>query len=229
MHIFVRNARATRLLICLLASALTAPLVQAQRPERVDIPYPFTVASHRFPAGIYTVSFEGDLLVMRSNTGETINRLITSRLSGPNSFLQGGSLVFDNTGEDHILSEVWLPGGDGALVYDIPKGHVRAVLSFSELSPNGHASGKTAYDLTCARCHGQEGRGNVKADEYFGVTIPRLASSQVQSKSNAELRAIITSGTQTMPPVEVEESGFMHRLPSQDVDAVIAYLRTLKR
>jgi hypothetical protein len=32
-----------------------------------------------------------------------------------------------------------------------------------------------------------------------------------------------------MPPVEIDESGFRHRLPPQDVDAVIAYVRTLKQ
>jgi len=55
-----------------------------------------------------------------------------------------------------------------------------------------------------------------------------LTSPEVQGKSDAELKEIISKGTQTMPPVEVEESGFRHRLPPQDVDAVVAYLRTLK-
>jgi len=62
----------------------------------------------------------------------------------------------------------------------------------------------------------------------MGVTIPHLNSAQIKSKSDAELKAIISSGTSDMPPVEIEESGFMHRLPAQDVDAVIAYVRTLK-
>ncbi len=228
MKVIVRNVKAARLLAFLVATTFTAGLVPGQASERIQIPYPFTVSSTHLPAGAYTLTVNEYRLVLRSSTGEEASPSIITRLSGPNPFLQAGSMVFDSTGGQNILSEVWLPGQDGLLVYSIPKGHTRAVLSFSELASMGHASGKTAYDLTCARCHGEEGKGNVKADEYFGITIPRLTSSAVQGKSDAELKAIITMGTQTMPPVEVDDSGFRHRLPPQDVDAVIAYLRTLK-
>jgi hypothetical protein len=51
----------------------------------------------------------------------------------------------------------------------------------------------------------------------------------VQSKSDAELKEIINKGGSAMPPVEIDESGFRHRLPPQDVDAVIAFVRTLKQ
>jgi hypothetical protein len=51
----------------------------------------------------------------------------------------------------------------------------------------------------------------------------------VQGKSDAELKELITKGSGAMPPVEIDESGFRHRLPAQDVDAVIAYVRTLKK
>ncbi len=224
-----RNARTTGWLLCVLAIASSASLIQGQVRQVIPIPYAFTVGSHQFPAGTYTVSLQDSLLVMQPSSGEQIRRLIITRLSGPNAFLQAGSLVFDNTRGNHILSEVWLPGENGALMYRIPKGHTRVVLSFSDLSRNGHASGKTAFELTCARCHGQEGNGNAKADRYFGMTIPRLNSAAVQSKSDAELRAIIEEGMEKMPPVEVENAGFRHRLPPQDVDAVIAYLRTLKK
>jgi cytochrome c5 len=231
MRAIAPNATAAKLLTCLLATAFAVIPAQGQRRERVEIPYPFTVsvASHEFPAGIYTVSLNDSLLVMQSSTGAQVRQMIITRLSGPNAFLQAGSLVFDDTGGRHILSEVWLPDEDGALVYSIPKGHTRSVLSLSELALTRHASGKTAFDLTCARCHGQEGQGNPRADRYFGITIPRLRSAAVQSKSDAELSAIITAGTKNMPPVEVEEAGFRHRLPAQDVSAVIAYLRTLKQ
>jgi hypothetical protein len=43
------------------------------------------------------------------------------------------------------------------------------------------------------------------------------------------LREQISQGSRLMPPVEIDESGFRHRLPPQDVDAVIAYVRTLKQ
>jgi mono/diheme cytochrome c family protein len=86
-----------------------------------------------------------------------------------------------------------------------------------------------AYDQTCFRCHGAGGKGDKNADKFFNTTIPRLNSAEVQSKSDAELKEIINKGGSAMPPVEIDESGFRHRLPPQDVDAVIAFVRTLKQ
>jgi len=83
--------------------------------------------------------------------------------------------------------------------------------------------------LRCGKCHGQDANGNEQADKYFNTTIPRLSSAEVQGKSDAELKEIITKGTREMPPVEIDESGFRHRLPPESVDAVIVYVRTLKK
>jgi mono/diheme cytochrome c family protein len=101
-------------------------------------------------------------------------------------------------------------------------------LVVSDLNQTRAVSGKTAYSLTCGKCHGQDGKGDASADKFFNMTIPRITSVAVQGKSDAELRDLVTKGSSTMPPVEIDESGFRHRLPSQDVDAVIAYVRTLK-
>ena len=73
-------------------------------------------------------------------------------------------------------------------------------------------SGKTTYNLTCARCHGSDGGGNTQADQFFHTNIPRLNSAAVQSKSDAELKETIAKGIRAMPPVEIEESGFRHHL-----------------
>lgn len=221
---------AIRLLTCVAATAFVATPVLGQGREMVNIPFSFTLHNSKvpLPAGSYNISSSSNFLVLAPIRGQQVTQLISTRLTGPNSFLQAGALVFDSTDGQKILSEVWLPGQTGILIHPIPKGHSRDVVSFSSLSMNSRASGKTAFELTCARCHGQVGSGNPEADRYFGLTIPRLNSSMIQSKSDAELRAIITAGTEKMPPVEVEEAGFRHRLPPQDVDAVIAYLRTLK-
>lgn len=225
-----RFGAVTRLLTCVAAVVCVVTPALGQGPEVVNIPFSFNIRTSKvpLPAGSYGISSSSDFLVLASNTGQKITTLITTRLTGPNSFLQAGALVFDSTGGEKILSEIWLPNQKGILINEIPEGHNRAVVSFSNLSMKSRASGKTAFELTCARCHGQGGSGNPEADRYFGVTVPRLNSPSVQSKSDAELRSIITAGTEKMPPVEVEEAGFRHRLPPQDVDAVIAYLRTLK-
>lgn len=229
----VRNVKAARFVAFLALTAVAASLAQAQMTRvQVDVPYPFTFASKQLPAGAYTFSFSAvrDMLLVQSDTSHPVKlmSMIVTRLSGPAAFLQGGSLVFDKSGKGRILSEVWIPGQEGILLHSVPKHDARDVLSFSQLSLTANASGKTAFDLTCARCHGADGRGSAAADQFFKTTIPRLASDAVQRKSDAELRKIITQGTQVMPPVEVEESGYRHRLPPQDVNAVIAYVRSLK-
>jgi mono/diheme cytochrome c family protein len=198
---------------------------------RFEIPYEFTVGSKVLPAGTYTFTFslEESRLTVRSVKGGTFFTNIITQLSGPAQFLRDGSLVFDKTEGGRILSEVWMPGTDGLLVHSVPKNHRRDVLVASVLSETSIVSGKGAYDLTCARCHGPDGKGDERADKFFNTTIPRLSSAEVQSKSDAELRQQITQGGRLMPPVEIDESGFRHRLPTKDVDAVIAYVRTLKR
>jgi mono/diheme cytochrome c family protein len=114
-------------------------------------------------------------------------------------------------------------------LHTIPKNHTRDVLIASNLNQSGTLSGRAAYNLTCGRCHGPDGKGDERADKFFNVKIPRLSSAEVQGKSDAELKDLIIQGRRAMPPVEIDESGFRHRLPPQDVDAVIAYVRTLKR
>lgn len=114
-------------------------------------------------------------------------------------------------------------------MHPIPNGDSSLGLIGTSLNMKQSYSGKKVYDLTCFRCHGDNGKGNPEADKFFGLTIPRLDSAEVQKKSDAELRQQITQGSDVMPPVEIEESGFRHRLQPQDVDAVIAYLRTLKQ
>ncbi|MDR3674619.1 MAG: cytochrome c, partial [Acidobacteriota bacterium] len=111
-----------------------------------------------------------------------------------------------------------------------PKSHPHEVILLSDgMDQNRSVSGKVAYEQTCMRCHGATGKGDKNADKFFNVTIPRLSSAEVQSKSDDELKEIITKGSRAMAPVEIDESGFRHRLPPQDVDAVIAFVRTLKQ
>jgi mono/diheme cytochrome c family protein len=227
----IRGVMVTRLMAFILVTffALGAAYGQMQSAMQIQVPYKFTVGSKVLPAGTYSFSVKNNRLEVQSATGGTVLGIIITQISGPGEFLQGGSLVFDTTGGGHILSEVWIPGGDGQLLHITPKGHSRDVLLASYLNQSGTSTGKAAYNQTCGKCHGADGKGDADADKYFNTTIPRLSSADVQSKSDAELKQIITQGSSAMPPVEVDEAGFRHRLPPQDVDAVIAYVRTLKQ
>jgi mono/diheme cytochrome c family protein len=201
---------------------------QAERGMKFEIPYEFTLGSKVLPAGTYNFYVDNVGLTVQPASGGKFHELIVSRLSGPAEFLQDGALVFEKMNDKRILSEVWIPGTDGLLVRKRLTDNPRDILLRSALSQTGTVPGRVAYNLTCARCHGQDGNGNEKADKFFNIAIPRLSSPAVQGKSDAELRELITQGIRAMPPVEIDESGFRHRLPKQDVDAVIAYVRTLK-
>jgi mono/diheme cytochrome c family protein len=196
---------------------------------RIDIPYTFTFSAKPLPAGIYTFTLAGSRLnVASASIGQTTQSII-SEISGPAELFREGSLVFDKTEAGLILSEVWIPGMEGLLMHSVPKGHARTVLSAPLLDQNRIYSGKAAFHLTCAKCHGADGKGSKEANKFFNTTIPPLTSAQVQSKSDAELRNQISRGSAKMPPVEVDEAGFRHLLPPKDVEAVIAYVRTLKQ
>jgi mono/diheme cytochrome c family protein len=196
---------------------------------RVAIPYEFTFGKRVLPAGTYTFSVNGYEVIAKSSSSDWFRQNTIAQISGPSDILEAGALVFVTTGGGHILSEVWIPGTDGQLLYADRKVNTREFLLASYLDQARTVSGKAAYNQTCGRCHGADGNGNESADKFFGIAIPRLISATVQSKSDAELRELINKGSAVMPPVEIDVSGFRHRLPPQDVDAVIAYVRTLKK
>jgi mono/diheme cytochrome c family protein len=223
---------ARRLMAFILVTFFTVGLAFGQTGQamRFEIPYEFTVGSKVLPAGTYTFSVDHSSLRVQSSTSKVTSMTpIMVRLSGPAEFLRDGSLVFDKTDGGPILSEVWMPETDGMLLHRTPKNHRRDFLLASDLNQTRTVSGKAAFKLTCGRCHGQDGNGDARADKFFNIRIPRLSSPEVQGKSDVELREQITQGRGAMPPVEIDESGFRHRLPPQDVEAVIAYVRSLKR
>ena len=89
--------------------------------------------------------------------------------------------------------------------------------------------GKAVFDKTCKQCHGPEGKGNVAADKFYEVKIPRLNSDYVQRKSDDEIREIITQGRRKMRPVRMGQPVAEHKLEPSEVGDVIAYVRTLKK
>ena len=224
-----QGAMAGRLMAFVLATFFLVVGPAFGQLVKAEIPHEFTFGSKVLPAGTYTFSVTNFGLRAQSATGAVSSAPILTRISGPTGFLREGSLVFDKTGGGHILCEVWMPGTDGILLHNTPKNPSYDILLVYNLDQNRNVSGKVAYDRTCGRCHGPAGKGDENADKFFKMTIPRLRSPEVQGKSDAELREIITKGGSAMPPVEIDEFGFRHRLPPKDVDAVIAYVRTLKQ
>lgn len=81
--------------------------------------------------------------------------------------------------------------------------------------------GETVFTAKCKNCHGADGSGNPAIAKMMNVTMKPLGSAEVQAKSDADLKTVISAGTGKMKPV----SG----LAAADADNVVAYLRTLKK
>ena len=98
--------------------------------------------------------------------------------------------------------------------------------------PPAHSAeqpGKEAYDNTCKKCHGDNGAGDTMADRFYQITIPRLNSDYVQSKTDAEIKTIVTKGKGKMVPVRPGTPSPSHVFSGEWVDDVIAYVRTFKK
>ena len=95
------------------------------------------------------------------------------------------------------------------------------LLVASAAKPTGDAAaGKEVFLKKCKTCHGEDGNGNQGMAKLLKTTIPPLGSAEVQSKSDADIRKIITEGTGKMKPVK--------DLSDADIDNVTTYVRTFK-
>ena len=84
----------------------------------------------------------------------------------------------------------------------------------------GAPEGKSVFVAKCQGCHGANGEGKAAIAKMFNVTMPALASKAVQSKSDADLKKVITEGEGKMKAVG--------GLDDKQVADVIAFVRTLK-
>lgn len=83
-------------------------------------------------------------------------------------------------------------------------------------------AGAAIYNKTCKGCHGADGATpNAAVSKMLGAPIPVLASKEIQAKSDADFRTVITAGKGKMPP--------MKAVTGTQIDDVIAYLRSLKK
>lgn len=83
------------------------------------------------------------------------------------------------------------------------------------------AADRAAYDKSCKTCHGPDGQGNAAIAKVMKVELKPLGSPAIQSKSDADLKAIVTKGSGKMKAVA--------GLSAKEVDEAIAFVRTLKK
>ncbi|HEX9635943.1 MAG TPA: cytochrome c [Acidobacteriota bacterium] len=88
-------------------------------------------------------------------------------------------------------------------------------------SPAARAGGARLFAITCAPCHGSDGRGEGPVTPKF-IPAPDLTDPDLQSKSDGYLYATIRDGGLVMPP---------HReaLSPEERWQIVLYVRSLKR
>jgi mono/diheme cytochrome c family protein len=84
-----------------------------------------------------------------------------------------------------------------------------------------------AWKAKCASCHGADGKG--KTDQGTKMKISDLTDPAVQKKSDADFKKIISEGVKTEKGgVKQEMEGYKDSLTPEQIDALVAYIRTLK-
>ncbi|MFY9611531.1 MAG: cytochrome c [Blastocatellia bacterium] len=82
------------------------------------------------------------------------------------------------------------------------------------------ADGTALFKAKCAACHGVDGKGETAAGK--AMKLRDLGSAEVQALSDAELAEITAKGKGKMP-------GYHKSIGDDGVQAVVAFIRTLKR
>jgi len=84
----------------------------------------------------------------------------------------------------------------------------------------GAPEGKELFMAKCQACHGANGEGKAAIAKMFNVTMPPLASKEVQAMSDGDLKKVILAGKGKMKPVA--------GVTEKQADDIVAFLRTLK-
>ena len=84
--------------------------------------------------------------------------------------------------------------------------------------PSVADDGATLFKSKCAMCHGPDGSGKTMMGEK--LKIPDLHSADVQKKSDADLKTIVTKGKDKMP-------GYETKLTKEQIDALVGFIRSL--
>lgn len=90
----------------------------------------------------------------------------------------------------------------------------------SAFAGGGGSDGAAIYKAKCAMCHGPDGAGQTTMGK--NMKLRDLRSAEVQKQTDAELVKWIADGKGKMP-------AYKGKLTPADIDAVVAFIRTLKK
>ena len=82
-------------------------------------------------------------------------------------------------------------------------------------------AGAAVYDKSCKSCHAADGTGNPAIAKMMKVDMKALGAAEVQAKSDADLKKVVTDGQGKMKPIA--------SVTGASADDVVAYVRTLKK
>ena len=90
----------------------------------------------------------------------------------------------------------------------------------SAFAGGGGSDGAAIYKAKCAMCHGPDGAGQTTMGK--NMKLRALGSAEVQKQTDAELVKWIADGKGKMP-------AYKGKLTTADIDALVAFIRTLKK
>ena len=102
------------------------------------------------------------------------------------------------------------------------KNRIWAVLAMALIvaAPVLYADGAATYKAKCAMCHGPDGAGQTTMGK--NLKLRDLRSADVQKQTDAELVKWIADGKGKMP-------AYKGKLTPAEIDALVAFIRTLKK
>lgn len=84
------------------------------------------------------------------------------------------------------------------------------------------------WKAKCASCHGQGGKGDT--DKGKETNVQDMTTAAYQAKSNDEFKKAILDGVHTEKNgVKQDMNGFKAELTPEQVDALVAYIRSFKQ
>ena len=122
----------------------------------------------------------------------------------------------------------WLMGGASALVMlavAMPSGASTPGPMLAD--PPAPTDGPTVYTDTCAKCHGADGKGDTKVGKK--LKVKPMSDAEVQKAPDAEMVKAIKEGKGEPDEDGEKPMPSYPKLSDDDVKALVAHIRTLKK
>ena len=119
------------LLATVMTGAMGLSSAVAQDALNADVPFTFIVSGKTHDAGKYEFRVADDAWTVNlQGPGNAAGILpVITRLAAPDTPVSDdGRIVFDKVGDTYYLSEIWIPGQDGFLIYAAKEPHTHHAL-----------------------------------------------------------------------------------------------------